>query len=82
MQGSSIEGISVPVILMGRIDAETDSRKLKAYQRFSEAFFTSIPRLGSAPRHPKWKDIDLKFNVIGWKRFQPFAEVLKQKGME
>ena len=82
VQGGSVEGISVPVILMGRIDVDAGDSEMNAYQKFSKAFIGSIPRLRGAPRHPKWKDIDLKFNVIGWQRFQPFVDVLKQRGME
>jgi hypothetical protein len=42
-------------------------------------FFDSIEKFKAAGRHPKWQDINLAYEVPGWKRFGPAQEWLESR---
>ncbi|MEJ2118294.1 MAG: TAXI family TRAP transporter solute-binding subunit [Alphaproteobacteria bacterium] len=49
-------------------------RGTERYQRvanFVDKFFSKIDKFKSKARHPKWKEINLAYNVPGWTRFGP-----------
>lgn len=45
--------------------------------RFVDTFFNRFDEFQSAPRHPKWKEVNLASNVPGWTRYTPAEEWLK-----
>lgn len=46
---------------------------------FVKKFFDNIEKFKAAGRHPKWKDINLAYEVPGWKRFGPAQEWLESR---
>jgi TRAP transporter TAXI family solute receptor len=49
--------------------------------RFVDAFFKKFPQLLQAPRHPKWKEVNLTAKVPGWTRFAPAEDALARQTM-
>lgn len=48
---------------------------------FVDAFFTQLPRLQEAPRHPKWAEVNVAAELPGWKRFAPADTWLKRNAV-
>ena len=55
------------------------SDRYLAAARFTEAFFGSLDQLRQPPRHPKWRDVDIRAQVPGWTRFGPADAWLKRQ---
>jgi TRAP-type uncharacterized transport system substrate-binding protein len=49
---------------------------------FVDAFFTNLSKFQEAPRHPKWREINIAADLPGWRRFGPAEEWLKKNGGE
>jgi TRAP transporter TAXI family solute receptor len=65
-------GGSVPTLAVGAVMAAYDwpvghPRSLKV-ERFVERFFAEFERLKAEPYHPKWRQVDLRQEVPGWRR--------------
>jgi len=55
--------------------AETD--RYRRVKRFVDAFFSDFGKFLEAPRHPKWKEVNLAAQVPGWQRFSAADQWLK-----
>ena len=45
---------------------------------FTEAFFSKFNAFLAAPRHPKWREVNLAAQIPGWTRFGPAEAWLKR----
>jgi TRAP-type uncharacterized transport system substrate-binding protein len=52
------------------------TERYRRLSTFVKTFFDSIDKFKADSRHPKWKDINLTYEVPGWKRFRPAQEWL------
>lgn len=50
--------------------------RYRKVSRFVDAFFTSFTELELAPRHPKWKEVNISAELPGWTRFTPAEQWL------
>jgi TRAP transporter TAXI family solute receptor len=71
-QGSSIDSIAVGAVLIAYNWAPKTDR-YRRIAKFIDAFFPRIADFQKAPRHPKWREVNLAATVPGVKRF-PAAE--------
>jgi TRAP transporter TAXI family solute receptor len=74
------EGQSVETIAVGAVLAVYNwPRNTDRYRRvanFIDALFSKFPEFQKAPRHPKWKEVNLAANLRGWQRFAAAQEWL------
>jgi len=47
-------------------------------ERFIDSFFSNFDTFLQAPRHPKWREVNLAAELPGWSRFQPAQDWLDQ----
>ena len=64
----SVETIAVGAVMAVYAWAPGTERHRKV-ARFVEAFQEKFPRFQQAPRHPKWREVNLSAQVPGWTRF-------------
>ena len=82
LEGSGgVETIAVGAV-MAVFNWPRNSERYAAATRFTDALFTSIDQFRRAPRHPKWREVDLGAQVPGWTRFPPAAAWLQQHRQE
>jgi len=67
-QGESVETIAVGAV-MAVYAWQPGTERHRKVARFVEAFQSRFPAFLQAPRHPKWKDVNLAAQVPGWTRF-------------
>jgi len=67
------EGGDVDTIAVGAVMAvygwPAGNERYARVARFITDFFDKFPEFKKAPRHPKWKDVNLAAEVPGWTRF-------------
>ena len=67
------EGADVDTIAVGAVMAvygwPVNSERYARVARFITDFFDKLPEFKKAPRHPKWRDVNLAAEVPGWTRF-------------
>lgn len=78
-----ISGKFVPTISVGAILIVYDNfvRQGERYANvvnFVQTFFSNIDTLRDGPYHPKWKEIDIRAEVPGWKRFEAAKNLLNR----
>ncbi len=77
------EGTAVETIAVGAVMAvfawPPGSDRYRMAARFVEIFFGELPRFRQAPRHPKWREVNLDAQVPGWTRFPAADEWLKRR---
>ena len=65
-------GEQVPTVAVGAVMAAyswpKDHPRGAKVRRFVERFFTKFDTFRDSPFHPKWKEVDLRSDVPGWKR--------------
>jgi len=66
--GESIETIAVGAVMAVYGWPQGSDRHARV-SRFVEAFFSRFPEFLKAPRHAKWKEVNLAARVPGWQRF-------------
>ena len=66
--GESVDTIAVGAALIA-FNWPKDTDRYRRINKFVEAFFAKIPEFQKAPRHPKWREINLTATIPGWKRF-------------
>lgn len=75
--GLIAEGQSVDTLAVGAVMAvygwAPNSDRYQRVARFVDAFFSRFPEFLKAPRHAKWKEVNLAARLPGWTRF-PAAE--------
>jgi hypothetical protein len=52
------------------------SERYNRCARFVNTFFSSISKFQGAGRQPKWKEINIAYDVPGWTRFKPAQDWL------
>jgi TRAP transporter TAXI family solute receptor len=57
-----------------------DSERYRRVKRFVDVFFGEFAKFLEAPRHPKWKEVNLAAQVPGWQRFAAAEEWLRAAG--
>lgn len=71
------EGQSVETLAVGAVMAvygwAPNTERYQKVARFVDAFFSRFPQFLQAPRHAKWKEVNLAARLPGWTRF-PAAE--------
>ncbi|MBC9206261.1 TAXI family TRAP transporter solute-binding subunit [Roseomonas aerophila] len=67
-QGKSVETIAVGAV-MAVYAWQPGTERHRKVARFVEAFQSRFPAFLQAPRHPKWKEVNLAAQVPGWTRF-------------
>jgi TRAP transporter TAXI family solute receptor len=73
----AVDTIAVGSVLMvAPLAPETE--RYKNVANFVDAFFTQFPKLLEAPRHPKWREVNLAAELPGWRRFAPADSWLKK----
>ncbi len=74
------EGAPVRTIAVGAVmavyDWNPEGDRYAKVERFIEAFFSSFDAFLQAPRHPKWREVNLAAELPGWTRFAPAQEWL------
>jgi TRAP-type uncharacterized transport system substrate-binding protein len=75
--GETVDTIAVPSVLaVFNWPKYTD--RYRRVQRFVEALYTKWDQFLLAPRHPKWKEVNLAATVPGWGRWAPAEEMLRK----
>lgn len=74
------EGESVPTVATGAVLAvynwPRDASRHDQLVKFVTLFFENIDKFRQAPRHAKWKDVNLAAETPGWRRFKPAQDWL------
>jgi uncharacterized protein len=55
----------------------TNNPRYSLTKKFVELFFDNLATLRKAPRHPKWREVNLAAELPGWTRFPPAEQWLK-----
>jgi TRAP-type uncharacterized transport system substrate-binding protein len=71
-EGDKVDTIAVPAVL-AVFNWQKGSDRYRRIERFVEQMFAKWDRFQVAPRHPKWRDVNLGATVPGWTR-HPIAE--------
>jgi TRAP-type uncharacterized transport system substrate-binding protein len=66
-EGQKIETIAVPAVL-SVFNWPRGSDRYRRIERFTERLFAKWDQFLVAPRHPKWRDVNLGATVPGWTR--------------
>lgn len=74
--GTEVETVAVGAV-MAVFNWGKGSVRYKKVERFIEAFFSRFAEFQKAPRHKKWREVNLAAKVPGWERFQATEDWLK-----
>jgi TRAP-type uncharacterized transport system substrate-binding protein len=74
-EGAAVDTLSVGTVL-GAYNWPANTDRYKRIARFVGAFFSKFDNFLAAPRHPKWREVNLGAEVPGWKRFPAAQEWL------
>jgi len=66
-EAEKIETIAVPTVL-SVFNWPRSSDRYRRIERFAERLFANWDQFLAAPRHPKWRDVNLGATVPGWTR--------------
>ncbi|WP_368744344.1 TAXI family TRAP transporter solute-binding subunit [Desertibaculum subflavum] len=75
-EGESVETLAVGAVMAAYGWAPNTERYQKV-ARFVDAFFSRFPQFLQAPRHAKWKEVNLAARLPGWTRFAAAENWLK-----
>jgi TRAP-type uncharacterized transport system substrate-binding protein len=75
--GQTVDTIAVPSVL-AVFNWPKNNDRYRRVARFVEALYTKWDKFLVAPRHPKWKDVNLAATVPGWTRWSPAEEMLRK----
>jgi TRAP-type uncharacterized transport system substrate-binding protein len=67
-EGQKVDTIAVPAVL-AVFNWPRGSDRYRRIERFVERLFTKWDQFLVAPRHPKWRDVNLSATVPGWTRY-------------
>jgi TRAP-type uncharacterized transport system substrate-binding protein len=65
-----VETVAVGTILAAA-NLPPDSERYRNMANLVDAFFTQFDKLLEPGRHPKWREVDIRANVPGFRRFPP-----------
>ena len=78
--GQKVDTIAVGAVLASyNWPAGTDRHR--RLSRFCDQLVAKFPDFLKAPRHPKWKEVNLAANLKAWNRFEPMQTRLQQAGI-
>jgi TRAP-type uncharacterized transport system substrate-binding protein len=75
-EGDTTTGLGVPAVL-AVYNWPAQSDRARRVKRLIERMFANWEKFQTAPRHPKWKEINLAATVPGWTRWAPAEEQLQ-----
>jgi TRAP-type uncharacterized transport system substrate-binding protein len=75
-EGDTTTGLGVPAVL-AVYNWPAKSDRARRVQRMVERLFANWEKFQTAPRHPKWKEVNLAATVPGWTRWSPAEELLQ-----
>jgi TRAP-type uncharacterized transport system substrate-binding protein len=76
-EGEKIETIAVPAVL-SVFNWPRGSDRYRRIERFTERLFANWEQFLVAPRHPKWRDVNLGATVPGWTRHSIAEQMLQR----
>jgi uncharacterized protein len=76
-----IETIAVGTILAAA-NLPPDSERYRNMANLVDAFFTQFDKLREPARHPKWREVDIRADMPGFRRFPPAEAWLKRNPAE
>jgi TRAP transporter TAXI family solute receptor len=74
-EGETVETIAVGSVL-AVFNWAPDSDRYRRVAQFTEALFSKFNKFLEAPRHPKWREVNLAATLSGWQRFGAAQEWL------
>lgn len=75
--GSEVETLAVGAV-MAVFNWNKGTSRYRRVENFIEAFFAKFDQFQKAPRHNKWKEVNLNAKVPGWQRFEAAESWLKE----
>jgi TRAP transporter TAXI family solute receptor len=76
-EGEKVDTIAVPTVL-AVFNWQKGSDRYRRIERFVEQLFAKWDRFQVAPRHPKWRDINMGATVPGWTRHALAEQMLER----
>jgi TRAP-type uncharacterized transport system substrate-binding protein len=76
-EGQGVETIGVPAVL-AVFNWQKGSDRYRRIERFAERLFSKWGQFLVAPRHPKWREVNLGATVPGWTRHVISAQMLER----
>jgi len=73
---AGVETVAVGAV-MAVYNWPAETERHRRVKRFVDAFFADFGKFLEAPRHPKWKEVNLAAQVPGWQRFSAAEQWLK-----
>ena len=74
-EGQKVDTIAVPTVL-AVFNWPKNSDRYRRIERFVERLFANWDKFQVAPRHPKWRDVNLAATVPGWTRHVTAEQML------
>jgi TRAP transporter TAXI family solute receptor len=74
-QGETVDTIAVGSVL-AVFNWAPDNDRYRRVAQFTEALFSKFNKSLEAPRHPKWREVNLAATLSGWQRFGAAQEWL------
>jgi uncharacterized protein len=78
-EGTSIDTLSVCAVLI-TFNWKDDNPRYKKLAKFVDSFFANFDSFLTAPRHPKWREVNYAATLEGWQR-SPLSQVWVDKGL-
>src|SRR6202022_684005 len=78
-EDQSVDTIAVPAVL-AVVNWSRRTDRYRRVERFVESLFTKWDKFREAPRHPKWRDVNLAASVPGWTRWGGADQMLIRFG--
>jgi uncharacterized protein len=78
--GKKVDTIAVGAVLAS-YNWQPGTDRHRRLTRFCDQLVTKFPEFLKAPRHPKWKEVNLAANLKAWNRFEPMQARLQQAGI-
>ena len=76
-QGQEVRTLAVGAV-MAVYNWTPDGERYAKVSRFVDTFFTNFNNFQQAPRHPKWREVNLNTEVPGWNRFKAASDWLEK----
>ena len=76
-ENQPVDTIAIPAVL-AVVNWSRRTDRYRRVERFVESLFTKWDKFREAPRHPKWRDVNLAASVPGWTRWGVADEILKR----
>jgi TRAP-type uncharacterized transport system substrate-binding protein len=76
-EGQNVNTIAVPAVL-AVFNWPRGSDRYRRVERFVERLFAKWDSFQAAPRHPKWRDVNLAATVPGWTRWSVAEQIFER----